>query len=228
MCYVSGDVELNLEEFATNPTPRVPIALVLDTSGSMEGTPIQELNEGLKLFIEELKEDEIARSSAEVAIFTFGGDVVVVQDFTPVDKIEPVELVAGGETPMGTAVNTALDYLETRKRIYKELGVDYFQPWLVLMTDGMPTDSISSAVERVQALLKARRLVVFPIAIGPNASIPVLEKFTTPNRRPLRLKEYRFREFFQWLSKSVSSVSRSNPGDAVKLADGLEGWAQVE
>ncbi len=92
----------------------------------------------------------------------------------------------------------------------------------------MPTDSISSAVERVQAMLKARKLVVFPIAIGPNASIPVLEKFTTPNRRPLRLREYRFREFFQWLSRSVSSVSRSNPGDAVKLADGLEGWAQVE
>ncbi len=139
-----GDVELNLEEFATNPTPRVPIALVLDTSGSMEGEPIQELNEGLKLFIEELKEDEIARSSAEVAIFTFGGNVVVVQDFTPIDKIEPVELTAGGETPMGTAVNTALDYLETRKRIYKELGIDYFQPWLVLMTDECPRTQLAA------------------------------------------------------------------------------------
>jgi len=221
------DITFQLGEFAHNPTPRVPIALVLDTSGSMQGEPIAELNEGLKLFVEELKNDEIASSAAEVCVVTFGGEINFI-DFTPISSFEPVEFTAGGETPMGAAVLTALDLLERRKFIYKEAGVDYYQPWMVLMTDGMPTDSISHAVERVQTLLRDKKLVVFPIAVGPNASIPVLEKFTIPKRPPLRLKEYRFREFFTWLSKSVASVSRSVPGEAINLADGLEGWARID
>ncbi|WP_202320416.1 vWA domain-containing protein [Archaeoglobus neptunius] len=220
--------EFEIEEFANNPSPRLPIALVLDTSASMSGEPIEELNEALKLFVDEIYNDEIARHSAEICVITFGGLVRVVQDFTTVDRIELEELIADGNTPMGSAVLVALERLEERKNLYKELGIDYYQPWLVLMTDGMPTDSITGAAARVQELLDQKRLVVFPIAIGPNASISVLEKFTTPNRRPLRMKEHGFKEFFMWLSKSVASASRSVPGEGFKLADGLEGWAKID
>lgn len=218
----------DVEEFANNPAPRLPIALVLDTSASMDGEPIRELNEALQLFIDEIYNDEIARYSAEICIITFGGLVRLIQDFTTVDRIELEELTAEGNTPMGSAVLLALERLEERKNTYKELGIDYYQPWLVLMTDGMPTDSITEASARVQELLAQRKLVVFPVAIGPNASIPVLEQFTTPNRKPLRMKEHSFKEFFMWLSKSVSNASRSNPGEKFSLADGLEGWAKID
>ena len=79
-----------------------------------------------------------------------------------------------------------------------------------------------------QGGIERKKLVVFPIAIGPDASISVLEKFTTPNRRPLRMKEHSFKEFFVWLSRSISNASRSNPGEKFSLADGLEGWAKIE
>ncbi len=223
-----GDVVFSVEEFANNPAPRLPVALVLDTSGSMEGEPIRELNEALRVFINEIYNDEIARYSAEVCIITFGGIVRLIQDFATVDRVVLTELKADGETPMGAAVLFALRRLEQRKNLYKELGIDYYQPWLVLMTDGMPTDSITEASARVQELLAQKKLVVFPIAIGPDASISVLEKFTTPNRRPLRMKEHSFKEFFVWLSRSISNASRSNPGEKFSLADGLEGWAKIE
>jgi len=223
-----GDVVFSVEEFANNPAPRLPVALVLDTSGSMEGGPIRELNEALRVFINEIYNDEIARYSAEVCIITFGGIVRLIQDFATVDRVVLTELKADGETPMGAAVLFALRRLEQRKNLYKELGIDYYQPWLVLMTDGMPTDSITEASARVQELLAQKKLVVFPIAIGPDASISVLEKFTTPNRRPLRMKEHSFKEFFVWLSRSISNASRSNPGEKFSLADGLEGWAKIE
>ena len=42
------------EDLFNNPVPRVPIALVLDTSSSMTGAPIDELNSGVKMFYEEI------------------------------------------------------------------------------------------------------------------------------------------------------------------------------
>jgi len=219
--------EIFLEDLVSNPTTRVPIALVLDTSASMSGEPIRELNEGYKLFLNELEKDEVARFSAEVCVVTFGGKVEIVQDFTTLDYVEKsVNFTASGYTPMGEAVLTALNLLEKRKQLYKTTGIDYHQPWLVLMTDGAPTDDISEAVQQVQYLLESRKLVVFPVAIGPYANMNILKKFTIPKRPPLKLQGLKFKEFFQWLSRSVSNVSRSSPGDKIKLED-ISGWTEL-
>ncbi|MEM2696065.1 MAG: VWA domain-containing protein [Thermoproteota archaeon] len=219
---------ISLEDLVENPTTRLPIALVLDTSGSMQGEPIRELSEGYKLFLDELKRDEVARYSAEVCVITFGGQVKVLQEFSTVERVNKYLFFdASGETPMGSAVLTALDKLEQRKTMYKETGVDYHQPWMVLMTDGQPTDRIDEAVSRVQALLDSKKLVVFPIGIGPYADLSTLAKFTTPNRPPLRLKGLSFKEFFVWLSKSVSKVSRSSPTSKIKLDENIKGWAEI-
>ncbi len=50
------------EEFADNPDPRVACVLLLDTSGSMGGAPIAELNTGLQQYRDELLLDNIASS----------------------------------------------------------------------------------------------------------------------------------------------------------------------
>lgn len=53
---------LNLSEaveFAENPEPRCPCILLLDTSGSMQGEPINALNEGLLTFGQELNHDKV-------------------------------------------------------------------------------------------------------------------------------------------------------------------------
>ena len=126
-------------ELLTNPTPRVPICLCLDVSGSMHGETINELNKGVSLFFDAIRRDEIALYSAEIAIVTFGYTVECVRDFAglTVDATIPV-LEAEGTTPMGEAVNLALQKLTERKQAYKNTGVDYYQPWLVLMSDGEP------------------------------------------------------------------------------------------
>ncbi len=72
-------LEFGTNDFADNPEPRVPCILLLDTSGSMGGEPIRELNEGLQLYEQELKKDDLAVKRVEVCIITFGGKVEVVQ-----------------------------------------------------------------------------------------------------------------------------------------------------
>lgn len=211
-----------------NPTPRVPVILCLDTSGSMRGQPIQELSDGVNLFYQSIFNDEYARYSVEICIVTFGnGGIQRAADFSPVEGLPNLNFSAGGVTPMGRAVSDALKILEDRKRQYKARGVDYHQPWLVLMTDGAPTDKIDKSVERIVKLVNRKRLSVFSIGIGEEADMAVLAKFS-PKRDPLRLRGLEFRKFFEWLSASVQSVSASTPGQTVKLdTDGIKGWAEV-
>ncbi|KAA0985152.1 VWA domain-containing protein [Pseudomonas sp. ANT_J28] len=221
------DYLLRQEDLAENPTTRVPVCLVLDVSRSMEGEPIAELHSGVQMFFEAIRDDEVAQYAAEVCIVTFGGTAQKVLDFSSISRQDVPPLVASGMTPMGHAVSIALDLLEARKEDYQRAGVDYFQPWMVLMTDGEPTDDIGEAAARVTSMISKRKLTVFPIAIGAAANLQSLAQFS-PTRPPLRLKGLHFNEFFDWLSRSVSRASQSTPGDAVALdIKGIEAWAQV-
>ena len=225
---MDDELILGEQDLVDNPTPRVPICLVLDTSGSMNGEPINELNEALEMFFDAIRDDDVAKNAAEIAIVTFGGSPKQILDFADIKRQAPPQLEAETTTPMGGAVNMALDLLEDRKEEYSRAGVDYYQPWMVLMTDGRPTDKIDGAVSRTRSLIEARKLIIFPIGIGPRAHMETLQKFS-PQRQPLRLKGLNFQEFFAWLSQSVAQVSRSNPGEKIELdLEGLQDWAELE
>lgn len=222
---------LRQEELVSNPTPRVPVCLCLDVSGSMSGQPIQELNKGIQLFYDAIRNDEAAFYSAEISIVTFGGTKAqAVKDFASL-QIEPNPpiLQASGLTPMGEAVNLALDLLEQRKSEYQDAGVDYYQPWLVLMTDGAPNGSASEqdrAIRRVTTLVNTKKLTVFPIGIGRDADMYTLGKFS-PKRDPLKLIGLNFSDFFEWLSQSVTATSQSMLGESVPLPP-PNGWATLD
>lgn len=228
---MDNNLLVRLEDLVNNPTARVPVCLCLDTSGSMCGVPIDELNEGVRLFYESIREDETALYSAEISIVTFGENAQCIVDFSSLERQPNAPtLSAKGMTPMGEAVNMGLDLLEQRKEDYKCSGVDYYQPWLVLMTDGIPNGDPSElfrAMTRTVELVNQRKLTVFPIGIGSEADMSILEKFS-PKRPPLKLKGLNFREFFSWLSKSVSKTSQSTPGESIKLdVEGIKGWGEL-
>lgn len=218
---------LSQEDLVDNPTARVPICLVLDVSGSMAGEPIRELQAGVKMFYEAVLEDEVAQYAAEISIVTFGSEAKRTVEFMAIGRQDVPALVADGTTAMGQGVNLALDLLEARKADYQRAGVDYFQPWMVIMTDGEPTDDISVASDRIRALCESKKLTVFPIAIGTAANVETLGMLS-PSRPPLRLKGLNFREFFLWLSRSVSRASQSTPGETVTLDKaGIDAWGQL-
>lgn len=245
---------INDQDLMMNPMPRVPICLCLDTSGSMgavEGdcvdtgkkifedgrmwnlvtggtSRIDELQKGIELFYDAIRSDETARYSAEICIVTFNDKAECVLDFGNIERQDIPELRAKGDTFMGEGVNLALDLLEKRKEKYRKAGVDYYQPWLVLMTDGEPNGNVAQwakAVSRTVNLVNNRNLTVFPIGIGNEADMSKLNSFS-PKRSALKLKDLRFTEFFEWLSKSVARVSRSTPGESVSL-DPIGDWSTL-
>ena len=108
----------------------------------MAGPPIDALNDGLKAFQQDLQEAALARRRVEIAIVTFGNNgYQTLQDFTSAGQFAAPTLQAGGGTPMGEAINVALDLVDERKKTYKENGILYYQPWIFMITDGAPNSS---------------------------------------------------------------------------------------
>lgn len=215
---------MSFNDLIDNPTPRCPCLLVLDTSGSMAGAPIQQLNAGVAQFIQALQDDDTAKHSVEVAIMIAGTLVEEVIPFTTASHIEQLPTFsANGLTPLGEAVSRGLDMLERRKTEYQQTGTSYYQPWLVVISDGAPTDDWLPAASRAKSMADNRKLVSLPVGVD-SADMDILGEFS--NRPALKLNGLRFAQFFQWLSASMSRVSASNVGDQVALPS-TDGWATI-
>ncbi len=213
-------------EFVENPENRCPVVLLVDTSGSMQGAPIDALNTGLTAFQDAILQDEQAALRVDVAIVSFG-PVELVQDFVTIDNFIPPTLTAQGLTPMGEALTYALDILEDRKQTYRSNGIQYYRPWVFLITDGAPnpTSPWPQAAQRIRDAEAQRKLSFFAVGVQ-GADMNTLSQIAPMERPPLILNGLDFRSMFLWLSDSMVRVSSSTVGsDMVALPP--VGWGQI-
>ncbi|AKG69637.1 MULTISPECIES: vWA domain-containing protein [Serratia] len=214
--------------FINNSDQRTPLILVLDCSGSMGGEPIDQLNQGLALLEQELKDDVIAAKRVRLLIIEYGGydQCKLHGDWTDAMDFVAPRLAAGGTTPMGQAVMLALNEIEAEKQRLKQAGISYTRPWLFLMSDGQPTDEWEGVAELCRQAEASNKVAVFPISVA-DASTEVMGRFSQHGSNGVkRLSGLQFRELFLWLSASMQVVSQSVPGGKAQLP-ATDSWSNV-
>lgn len=219
-------------DYEANPNQRTPCVLILDASGSMSdltanGQPrIAQVNLGLKELARCLHEDTTALSRVILSIVVVGGPTgtaEVLMDWTDASQFVPFELTADNQTPLAQGLLLGLDLIEQAKVEMRQSGVSYTRPWMMVLTDGEPTDSElwSRAVQACQAATAGNKCQIYPIGVE-GANMQTLEQIAPP----MRLDSVKFKELFVWLSKSLSTMSRSRPGDKIQLPS-TSPWAAV-
>lgn len=193
--------------------PHMALMFLVDTSGSMSGQPIKELNDGLNRFKEQVCKDSKTKEILDIAIIRFSSDWEIVQDFTPIEFMEPVNFEANGSTYMSEALQKSIELVNDRSRFYRITGTEPYKPWIVLISDGAPFDDVDEMAKEINDMVEMEKLAFWSLAV-PGADKDVLHKLS--GKRVLNLADYDFEGFFDWVNKSMRAVSTSAPGEKVK------------
>jgi uncharacterized protein YegL len=135
-----------------------------------------------------------------------------------------------GETSMGNGILKAIEMVEKRKMEYNNQGIDYFRPWIFLITDGEPTDMNegdslwSSVIQSIHNGDSKGKFSFFAVGVEP-ANMQKLKQIAPPQRPPILLKQGKFKDMFVWLSKSQQKVSGSKVGEQTELPPA--GWGKI-
>ena len=212
---------------ADNTSQRLPCVLVLVGSGSMGGEPINELNKGLKLLEQELKNDDTAAQRVQLMVIRLGDDnaVQILTDWTDALDFSAPVVNANGTTPLGVAMETALDAIEEQKENYRENSIPYNRPWIFLITDGMPTDlDWEASAAHCRDAEDEGKAIIFTIGTA-DADFDALKKFSS--RSPVRLDGLKFKELFLWLSRSAASGSKVSQDTEIQI-EAPDAWGTIQ
>ena len=207
-------------DFGSSTRRRLPICFALDTSGSMMGIPIKQLNMGLQNFVSSIKSNDDTRTSTDIAIITFGSKVDIVMPFGKISKEKGLPEIKASTTltPIGEGILTALELLNARKEGYKEMGIKYFQPWLVVITDGAPQgpnamQNMELAIKACNELESEDKLVIFNIGVGNGVDFDLLKRLSLKRDEPISINSTDFGKLFEFLGSSSSSIVSSGMND---------------
>lgn len=189
---------------------RLPVYLLLDTSGSMRGEPIAAVNVGLQALIASLRQDPSALESVHVSIITFDAEVTTVLPLTPLDQLQlpTITTPESGPTFLGKALEALCVQVDRElKRTTPDEKGDW-APLLFVMTDGSPTD-LQVFEEQIPQIKRRPFGNIIGCAAGPKAKKDYLLQLTDNVVSLDTLDSAGFTSFFRWVSSAVSSGSRS-------------------
>ena len=216
-------------EQARNKDQKCPVVLLLDTSGSMAGMPIEELNKALIQIKEDILNDTMLSNRLELGIVAFDDDARVERpiDLISLDTDLPI-LNIGGVTNLVAGMNKAIELVTDRKNFYKSNGEQYYRPFIVLFTDGAPTNTpeeIEELDQNIQKLSDEKRFIFLPFGVD-GADMQLLAKLAAQTADE-RLKNIgtafamkdvtKFTEVFQFVSASISGIMEKGGTQAVQL-----------
>lgn len=189
---------------------RLPVFILLDTSGSMRGEPIHSVNVGLQAMLSALRQDPYALESVWLSIIVFDIEAREILPLTPLDQVRLDEIIApdSGATFLGAALELLIQRFDrnVKKSTADEKGD--WRPLLFIMTDGSPSD-LQSFRMAVPEIKRRNFGNIIACAAGPKARQEILRELTDRIVTLDTMDSASFSGFFKWVSASVSIGSSS-------------------
>jgi uncharacterized protein YegL len=189
----------------------LPVILMLDVSGSMEGEPIHTLNESVKEMLEAFSKDESVIAEIKAAVVTFGGDAKMMYPLTNANELKWTDMSACGGTPLGSAISIVEGLVEDKEKIPSNA----YRPAVVLVSDGVPTDDWRSNFDsflNAPRTSKCHRLALGVNMTEGDPAYRMLSEFVSKEEKVFLGDAKEIVKFFKYVTMSVGTRTKSvNP-----------------
>jgi uncharacterized protein YegL len=185
---------------------RLPVYLLLDISGSMQGEPIEALKNGISALLTELKSDPQALETAYLSVITFNSSARQISPLTELMLFDPPEIRAGGATALGAALTLLAECIESEVKKSSPTQKGDWKPLVFILTDGAPTDNWRAGLA---ALKQAGAANIIACAAGAVADAKILREITPNVVMMNSCGAGDLAGFFTWVSASVKITSKA-------------------
>lgn len=184
---------------------RLPVYLLLDTSGSMSGEPIEALKNGVQILVSTLRQDPYALETAYLSVLTFGSEAKQLAPLTELPNFQIPAFAASGTTSFGEALSLLAERIEAEVGRASANAKGDWKPLVFIMTDGIPTDDWQKGLARLK---QVRTGMIVACAAGANADTKILKQITDVVVQLDTADANTIKAFFKWVSASVSTGSQ--------------------
>jgi uncharacterized protein YegL len=184
---------------------RLPIYILIDTSGSMRGEPIDAVKAGLQSLFSTLGIDPKIKDTAHVCVITFDRVAKVLLPLTKLDKLKlpAIPPLESSPTNLGEALELMCSLYKKEVKVSDEADKGDYLPLAVVMTDGSPSDT--ALFNHMCEVLSAATFPfarIISCAAGPKAKTEPLKRFSTDVVSLKTMDTSGFISFWQWISDS--------------------------